>query len=124
MKKIILNIITIICIIEIRISGYKVFTTLKDYKKADNVYSNIRDAKEETSSIDLSKKMSEINSDYKCWINVDGIFKVSNTPSLKGKTILLVDDVITTGSTLEAIVKSFQKNETPKIYIIALGMAM
>ena len=72
MKKLMLNIITIICIIAIGISGYKIFTTLKDYKKADNVYSNIRETKEETNLRDLSKKMAEINSDYKCWINVDG----------------------------------------------------
>lgn len=36
------------------------------------------------------------------WENVEGIFKVTGTISLKGKNILLVDDVITTGATLEA----------------------
>jgi predicted amidophosphoribosyltransferase len=32
--------------------------------------------------------------------NVAGAFKVKNSPSVKGKTLLLVDDVFTTGATL------------------------
>lgn len=58
------------------------------------------------------------------WKNVEGIFNVTNIPSLKDKTILLVDDVITSGSTLEAIIKSFSPDQMPKIYIASLGMAM
>ena len=36
------------------------------------------------------------------WENVDGSFTIKNPASLKGKNVLLVDDVITTGATLEA----------------------
>ncbi|MEG0856265.1 MAG: class B sortase [Terrisporobacter sp.] len=72
MKKIFLNIVTLICIITIGISGYKIYTTLSDYKKADNVYSNIRQTKENMDNKNLSKEMSSINSDYKGWINVEG----------------------------------------------------
>ena len=36
------------------------------------------------------------------WINVNDIFEVSNPESLKEKHVLLVDDVITTGATIEA----------------------
>lgn len=36
------------------------------------------------------------------WENVDGSFSCKNPSSLKGKKLLLVDDVITTGATLEA----------------------
>ena len=36
------------------------------------------------------------------WENVKSIFKLSKTEELTGKHILLVDDVLTTGSTLEA----------------------
>ena len=73
MKKFFLNLLTIICIVVICISGYKIFTTLRDYKKADNVYSSIRDTKE--NAVDMttsSKNLSSINSDYRFWINVEG----------------------------------------------------
>ncbi|HEX4957006.1 MAG TPA: ComF family protein [Lacibacter sp.] len=36
------------------------------------------------------------------WKNVDGSFEVNDSSSLKPKHVLLVDDVITTGATLEA----------------------
>ncbi|HEX8332130.1 MAG TPA: phosphoribosyltransferase family protein [Segetibacter sp.] len=36
------------------------------------------------------------------WQNMDGVFEVTNASALQGKHILLVDDVVTTGATLEA----------------------
>lgn len=36
------------------------------------------------------------------WQNMDGVFEVSNPGALQSKHILLVDDVVTTGATLEA----------------------
>jgi ComF family protein len=36
------------------------------------------------------------------WENMDGIFEVKNPSALENKHILLVDDVVTTGATLEA----------------------
>lgn len=36
------------------------------------------------------------------WQNMQGVFEVANTETLTAKHILLVDDVITTGATLEA----------------------
>jgi len=36
------------------------------------------------------------------WENVEGSFKVNDADALKGKHLLLVDDVVTTGATLEA----------------------
>lgn len=36
------------------------------------------------------------------WQNMDGVFEVSNPDQLQSKHILLVDDVVTTGATLEA----------------------
>lgn len=39
---------------------------------------------------------------YQRWENVEGIFKLNNTEKLINKHVLLVDDVITTGATIEA----------------------
>jgi ComF family protein len=38
----------------------------------------------------------------KRWQNVEGVFRVSEPEAVMGKRVLLVDDVITTGATLEA----------------------
>ncbi|MGC9150205.1 MAG: ComF family protein [Microbacter sp.] len=46
---------------------------------------------------------------YERWENTSGIFDVQDVAALKEKHILLVDDVITTGSTMEACVKALQK---------------
>jgi ComF family protein len=39
---------------------------------------------------------------YERWKNVEGIFECRNPDLIKNKRILLVDDVVTTGATLEA----------------------
>lgn len=36
------------------------------------------------------------------WLNVDGSFYITNESAIAGKHVLLIDDVITTGATLEA----------------------
>ena len=39
---------------------------------------------------------------YNRWQNVKDVFQINNEKALEGKHILLVDDVITTGATIEA----------------------
>jgi ComF family protein len=39
---------------------------------------------------------------YERWKNVETIFQVNQPELLQGKKVLLIDDVITTGSTIEA----------------------
>jgi ComF family protein len=43
------------------------------------------------------------------WENVRDVFEVRDTRDLRGKHILLVDDVITTGSTIEGCVRALQQ---------------
>ncbi len=57
------------------------------------------------------------------WENVEGSFKIKNAETLKGKNILLVDDVITTGATLEACGSVVLQTEVAKLYIAALAHA-
>ena len=57
------------------------------------------------------------------WENVEGSFKIKNAELLKGKNILLVDDVITTGATLEACGSVILQTEGAKLYIATLAHA-
>jgi ComF family protein len=58
------------------------------------------------------------------WENVKDIFDVKNPDEFEGKHILLVDDVITTGSTLEGCGVALQKCNDIKISILAIGQAL
>ena len=58
------------------------------------------------------------------WQNVDSTFAVSDGASLAGKHVLLVDDVITTGATLEACAGEILKTTGARVSIATLAMAM
>ncbi|MFI3330964.1 MAG: phosphoribosyltransferase family protein [Rikenellaceae bacterium] len=49
---------------------------------------------------------------YQRWKNVENIFAVGDTTHLKGKHILLVDDVLTTGSTIVSCADSLLKQQS------------
>lgn len=55
------------------------------------------------------------------WLNVKGIFSVVNPDMYESKHILLVDDVLTTGSTVEACGVALQDCENIKISIATIG---
>lgn len=58
------------------------------------------------------------------WHNVAGIFDLENPELLAGKHILLVDDIITTGSTLEACAHALFNSSGIKISIATIGQAL
>jgi ComF family protein len=57
------------------------------------------------------------------WENVEGIFNVNKPDELKGKHVLLVDDIITTGSTVEACVMELRKADIAAVSVVAIGCA-
>lgn len=57
------------------------------------------------------------------WKNVEGSFIINNPDALMGKRILLVDDVITTGATLEACGSILTQIEGLQLYIASLAHA-
>jgi ComF family protein len=58
------------------------------------------------------------------WTNVEGIFCVSVPQGIQGKHILLVDDVITTGSTIESCANELLSIEGVKVSAVALAYAV
>ena len=60
---------------------------------------------------------------YDRWQNVEDIFNVKLPYKFAGKHILLIDDVITTGSTLEAGAHQLLKLEKTKVSIATLAFA-
>jgi predicted amidophosphoribosyltransferase len=60
---------------------------------------------------------------FERWENVENIFAVQNPEEFKGKHILLSDDVITTGSTLEACAAELLKIEGVKVSTATLAFA-
>lgn len=57
------------------------------------------------------------------WENMDGVFSVKAPQVLQGKKILLVDDVITTGSTLEACAHALLKQGCAELSIACIAEA-
>ena len=60
---------------------------------------------------------------FERWRNVEAIFKLKEKDSLKGKHILLVDDVLTTGSTLEACAQALLEVPGTKVSIVTMAFA-
>lgn len=60
---------------------------------------------------------------YNRWLNVRHAFTIKNPDMLCGKHILLVDDIITTGATTEAIIQELQKIPQIKISVAVLASA-
>ncbi len=58
---------------------------------------------------------------YERWQNVETAFGIKNPESLKGKHILLIDDVVTTGATIEACVNELLKLDGTKVSVATLA---
>lgn len=60
---------------------------------------------------------------FERWQNVEGIFDLTNPNAFSGKHILLVDDVVTTGSTLEACAQAILSKTKARVSIATLATA-
>ena len=56
------------------------------------------------------------------WVNPKEHFVLQNTHKIQGKHILLVDDIITTGATLEACIAILNSEENHKISIATMAI--
>ncbi len=64
------------------------------------------------------------NSRFERWQNTEGIFDIKNKTIYKNKHILLIDDVVTTGSTLEICAKLLLSCENCRVSVYTLGSAI
>ena len=55
--------------------------------------------------------------------NVSSIFDINNPENIEGKHLLLVDDVITTGSTIEACINTLLQVKGVKVSVVAIASA-
>ncbi len=60
---------------------------------------------------------------FKRWENVNEIFDLQNADLLENKHTLLIDDVITTGATIEACANMLKKIKDVKISIVSIAAA-
>ena len=60
---------------------------------------------------------------YERWKNTKDIFQVKDAEQFKNKHWLLIDDVLTTGSTLEACAQALLQCEGVRISVLALAIA-
>jgi ComF family protein len=60
---------------------------------------------------------------FKRWENVKEIFAIQKNEEFEGKHLLIVDDVVTTGATIEACVQLLLQVKNVKISIVALAAA-
>jgi ComF family protein len=60
---------------------------------------------------------------YKRWENVSEIFSVATPDNIENKHILLVDDVITTGATMEACLQTLSKIPGTKLSVASMAFA-
>lgn len=60
---------------------------------------------------------------YERWENVEGIFTTANPEALEQKHVMLVDDVITTGATLEAAWMALQGIPSIRVSVVSMAFA-
>ncbi len=90
----------------------KQFSKLSKIKLEENVILKIKNTKPQYKAKNRQK-------------NIKGSFKINpkKIPLLKNKTILLIDDITTTGATLNEIIDCFKSNNIDDIICLTISKA-
>ena len=76
----------------------------------------------------LLKKVNSTNTQtnkkkFERWENVEGVFELQNSETLKNKHVLIIDDVITTGATIEAAWQALKNVEGIRVSVLSIAFA-
>ena len=78
----------------------------------------------DTTLLKITNTKSQVNKKrFSRWHNNAELFTINNIEAINNKHILIVDDLITTGATLEACIKALNKAENIKISIATMAIA-
>lgn len=101
----------------------------RGYNQSEIIASGV--AKAMNKALDITSLVRTVETDtqtkktqYNRWENTSEVFKVVHPSALEGKHVLLIDDVITTGSTLEAAIQSILSIKKTKVSVACLACAV
>ncbi len=57
------------------------------------------------------------------WTNIQGAFRIKNPLSFKNKSVLLLDDLLTTGATVSEAAKALKENGALSVDVLTLSIA-
>jgi len=101
---------------------------IRGYNQSEWIANGISESLKKTVSVgnlcrNLHTSTQTRKNRYERWENVDNIFVVTQPDEFEGKHILLIDDVVTTGSTLESCAHQLLQIKNTKVSIATLAYA-
>ena len=58
------------------------------------------------------------------WTNMQGAFKMKNSTDLAGKTVILIDDLFTTGATVHSAAETLKTAGAARVGVLTFSLTM